>query len=191
MPKCIICYLEVESSLNGAVVCPNGHVAHEHCFKEWYVHSKNCPVCHEPYPPSVLAKYETYLKQFEKERLEEEKRVAQEKAAKKIEVITEKIRFLKFIEALEFMIEKKQYNSALAMLNGYNETHLSKDQKQKLLFLRGKINYFRRRYDLAIGSLFKLVKENFNFPDAFYYLGKSYEALGLVDKAKWAFDRVK
>ncbi|MHA1689908.1 MAG: RING finger domain-containing protein [Promethearchaeota archaeon] len=191
MTNCIICHKEIKKSLNGVIKCPNGHPIHDNCFKEWIVHSKNCPLCHEPYPPEILAKYEGYLKQLEKERLEEEKRVAQEKAAKKIEVITEKIHFLKFIEALEFMIEKKQYNSALAMLNGYDENHLSKDQKQKLLFLRGKINYFRERYDLAIGSLFKLVKENFNYPKAFYYLGKAYEALGLVDKAKWAFDRVK
>ena len=44
---------------------------------------------------------------------------------------------------------------------------------------------------MAINSLFKLVKEKFDYPDAFLYLGKSYEALGLEDKAKWAYDRVK
>jgi hypothetical protein len=43
---------------------------------------------------------------------------------------------------------------------------------------------------MAIGHLFKLVKEKYDYPEAFLYLGKSYQELGLEDKAKWAFDRV-
>ena len=44
---------------------------------------------------------------------------------------------------------------------------------------------------MAIGHLFKLVKEEYNFPEAFLYLGKAYEKLGLTEKAKWAFERAK
>jgi len=49
----------------------------------------------------------------------------------------------------------------------------------------------RGRYDLAINQLFKLIKEKYDYPEGFLYLGKAYEALGLEDKAKWAYERVK
>jgi hypothetical protein len=35
------------------------------------------------------------------------------------------------------------------------------------------------------------VKEKYDYPEGFLYLGKAYEALGLDDKAKWAYERVK
>ena len=35
----------------------------------------------------------------------------------------------------------------------------------------------------------KLVKIDFNYPLAFYYLGLNYEEMGLLDKVKWAYDR--
>jgi hypothetical protein len=35
------------------------------------------------------------------------------------------------------------------------------------------------------------VKQKFDYPDAFLYLGKAYEELGLEEKAQWAYDRVK
>ena len=44
---------------------------------------------------------------------------------------------------------------------------------------------------MAIGHLFKIIKETYDFPEAFLYLGKAYQALGLTEKAKWAFERVK
>ncbi len=191
MPTCIICHLDMSSTPNGIVVCPNGHAAHENCFKEWFLHSKNCPLCHEPYGSEVLRKYELFIRQKEKEIQEEENKIIHQKKIKKIEVITDRIRFLKFVEAIDFMIEKKQYSSAIAMLNSYKEELLTSQQKQMLLFLRGKLNYLRQKYDLAIGTLFKLVKEKFDYPEAFLYLGKAYKAIGLNDKAKWAFERAK
>ncbi|MHA1234564.1 MAG: tetratricopeptide repeat protein, partial [Promethearchaeota archaeon] len=71
--------------------------------------------------------------------------------------------------------------------NGSNSIQKGQD----ILFLKGKINYMRGRYDLAINQLFKLVKEKYDHPDGFLFLGKAYEALGLDDKAKWAYERVK
>ena len=58
------------------------------------------------------------------------------------------------------------------------------------MFLKGKMNFLRGRYDMAINHLFKLVKEKFDYPDAFLFLGKAYKEIGLDDKAQWAFDRV-
>ncbi|GAH54376.1 unnamed protein product, partial [marine sediment metagenome] len=51
-------------------------------------------------------------------------------------------------------------------------------------------NYLRGRYDMSINLLTKLVKEKYDYPEGFLYLGKSYEALNLKDQAKWAYDRV-
>jgi predicted Zn-dependent protease len=67
----------------------------------------------------------------------------------------------------------------------------SSEKSRRILFLKGKINYLKGRYDLAINQLFKLVKDKYDYPEGFFYLGKAYEALGLVDKAKWAYERVK
>ena len=60
-----------------------------------------------------------------------------------------------------------------------------------VIFLLGKANFLKGRYDLAINFLFKLVKLRYDYPDGFLLLGKAYEQLGLQDKAKWAFDRIK
>ncbi|MFX0057593.1 MAG: tol-pal system YbgF family protein [Candidatus Hodarchaeota archaeon] len=68
---------------------------------------------------------------------------------------------------------------------------MTTEKGRKITFLRGKINYLLGRYDLAISQLFKLVKEKYDYQDGFLYLGKAYEALGLSDKAKWAYERVK
>ena len=57
--------------------------------------------------------------------------------------------------------------------------------------MKGKVYFAMEKYDLAINNLFKLVKNhNFEFPDAFLYFGTAYQAIGLEDKAKWAFDRI-
>ena len=98
--------------------------------------------------------------------------------------------FQKFIESINILINEQEYDYALSRLELQEEANLSNEIEQNILFLKGKINYLRGRYDLTINQLFKLVKENYNYPDGFFYLGKAYEAIGLGDKAKWAYERV-
>ena len=110
---------------------------------------------------------------------------------KKMEKIASKITFLKFVESIQILIKEKEFEYALSRLDLHNEGNTSIEIQQDILFLRGKINYLRGRYDLAINQLFKLVKERYDYPDGFLFLGKAYEALGLEDKARWAYERVK
>ena len=99
--------------------------------------------------------------------------------------------FLKQVDAISDLLEKREYDKVLEKLNIFESQDLTKDNRHTILFLKGKTYYLKGRYDMAIGHLFKLTKENYDFPDAFLYIGKAYESLGLTEKAKWAFDRVK
>ena len=94
-------------------------------------------------------------------------------------------------EDCEILINEQEYDYALSRLDLHNNGSNSIQKGQNILFLKGKINYMRGRYDLAINQLFKLVKEKYDYSEGFLYLGKAYEALGLGDKAKWAYERVK
>ncbi len=84
----------------------------------------------------------------------------------------------------------KEYEYALSRLDLHDNDATSNQKSQTLMFLKGKINYLRGRYDMSINLLTKLVKDKYDYPEGFLYLGKSYEALGLKDQAKWAYDRV-
>jgi len=109
---------------------------------------------------------------------------------KKMEEVVSKMTYLKFVESIDILINQQEYDYALSRLELNEDSNISNRNEQNTLFLKGKINYMRGRYDLAISQLFKLVKEKYNYPDGFLYLGKAYEALGLDDKAKWAYERV-
>jgi len=163
--------------------CSNGHPVHDDCLKEWLLHSPNCPLCNGIYSQDVVEAGKTYLEQKEKEKLNVEIR-------KKIEIIADKMVFLKRIDIIDKLIESNQYDLALEKLDTLNENNLQDIKRQNVLFLKGKVFFLKGKYDLAIGHLFKLVKEKFDYKDAFLYLGKAYQALGLEDKARWAFERI-
>ena len=183
MPTCIICHMEISEGVDILRQCPNGHTVHDECLQEWLKHSPNCPLCNSPYTQDLVDKSKDLLKQEEIEKDKTER-------LKKIEVIAEKMVFLKFIDSIEELLEKELYNLAIEKLDAYENKTLPIDKKRNITFLKGKTFYLMGRYDMAIGNLFKLVKEKYDYPDAFLYLGKSYQELGLDDKAKWAFDRV-
>ncbi|MFX1497943.1 MAG: RING finger domain-containing protein [Promethearchaeota archaeon] len=190
MANCIICHLGINIKEDNFQECPNGHPTHEDCLKEWLTHASNCPLCNEPYPQELIEYFKDYI---EKKELEKKKAIEEEiekEKVKKIERVTDTVALMKFIESVELLIKEKEYDYALARLEMYDEENISTERERKILFLKGKINYLKGRYDLAINYLFKLVKEKFDYPDGFLYLGKSYEALGLTDKAKWAYDRI-
>ena len=191
MVNCIICHLEIVEGTDLYHNCPNGHPAHDDCLREWLVHSSNCPLCSEPYSEEFMRHFQNYLTQKEIEKQGEMDAIIQREKAETMQRITREMLFMKFLESIEKLLDANEFEYALSRLESYNDGKITEEKKRTLLFMRGKINYLRGRYDLAINSLFKLVKEQYDYPDAFLYLGKSYQELGLEDKAKWAFDRVQ
>ena len=190
MTSCIICHLGIIEGVDSFHECSNGHLTHTDCLKEWLLHSSNCPLCSEPYSSEVLNKFKDFIKLREDEKLAALNEALRIKELKKMEEIASKMTFLKFIESINILINEQEYDFALSRLELQEEANLSNEKEQDILFLKGKINYMRGRYDLTINQLFKLVKEKYDYPDGFLYLGKAYEAIGLGDKAKWAYERV-
>jgi len=191
MPSCIICHTEIDKSTEKAYDCPSGHPTHETCLSQWILHSESCPLCSKKYDSYIILRCNAYLakKTEEKEGTLEEQLIKKKKA--KIEIIASKIVFSKYIGIIDDLIEKHEFDSALEKLTTLEGAELSKNKDHFLMFLKGKTFFLKGRYDMAIGHLFKLVKDEYDFPEAFLYLGKSYEQLGLTEKAKWAFDRAK
>ena len=190
MTSCIICHLGIIEGVDSSQDCPNEHPTHSDCLKEWLLHSSNCPLCSDPYSNEVLNKFKDFIKLREDEKLAALNNELRIEELKKMEEIASKMTFLKFLESIYILINEQEYDYALSRLELREEANLSYEKEQDILFLKGKINYMRGRYDLTINQLFKLVKEKYNYPDGFLYLGKAYEALGLDDKAKWAYERV-
>ena len=190
MPSCIICHLNINEHTDSFKSCINLHLVHKKCLAEWLMHSHSCPLCSEPYSQEIIDQFKDYKHQKEQEKQAVLEKKLEEESQKKMQAVASKILFLKVIESIEQLIEAEKYNEAIEkLLNLYNEN--SNDEKNlKLLFLLGKVNYLKRRYDMTINFLFKLVKIKYDYPDGFLYLGKAYEKLGLNDKAQWAFDRI-
>jgi len=191
MATCIICHMGIIEGVDSSQDCPNGHLTHTDCLKEWLLHSSNCPLCREPYPDQVIDQFKEFFSQKETEKQAVIEDELKQEELKKIEQIASKITFLKFLESIEILINEGEFEYALSRLDLRNKGSVSIQKEHDILFLTGKINYMRERYDLAINQLFKLVKEKYDYPEGFLYLGKAYEALGLEDKAKWAYERVK
>jgi len=191
MATCIICHMGIIEGVDSSQDCPNGHLTHTDCLKEWLLHSSNCPLCREPYPDQVIDQFKEFISQKETEKQAAIESELKQEELKKMEQVTSKITFLKFLESIEILINEQEFEYALSRLDLHNNGSVSIQKKHDILFLTGKINYTRGRYDLAINQLFKLVKEKYDYPEGFLYLGKAYEALGLEDKAKWAYERVK
>ncbi|TFF90575.1 MAG: hypothetical protein EU548_02325 [Promethearchaeota archaeon] len=187
--KCIICHLDINEESEESEMCPNEHSAHSECLKEWLKHSKKCPLCRDSYDKSIIDKFKSYLAEEEAKVQEVLRKQKEEESRKEIKRIGAQMVFLKFIETIDNLINVKDYEGALERLESI-DSNINTDKGRNIIFLKGKINYLMGRYDLAINFLFKLVKEKFDYPQAFYYLGKSYEQLGLKEKAKWAFERV-
>ncbi|MEJ2295933.1 MAG: hypothetical protein P8Y23_14345, partial [Candidatus Lokiarchaeota archaeon] len=151
----------------------------------------NCPLCREKYADSVISKFENFLKEREADQKSIIEKELNEGVIKKMEVVTNQVAFLKFLETIDELIRIEEYEYALSRLDMHDDYPLTDPKGQQILFLKGKINYLQGRFDLAINFLFKLVKTKYDFPEGFLLLGKSYEELGLKDKAQWAFERVK
>lgn len=191
MPSCIICHLNVDENTDSHYTCNNGHPVHRYCLAEWLMHSQNCPLCSEPYSQNLINQFKDYMEKKEQEKQEALDKKLELETIKKMQEATKKIIFQKYFEINEKQLEQGQHEEVIEkLLNRYDENSVD-ENNLKVLFLLGKANYLKGRYDLAINFLFKLVKIKFDYPDGFLYLGKAYEKLGLKDKAQWAYDRVK
>ena len=51
---CNVCLMEITDGIDISIECPNGHLLHDDCFKEWIQYSKTCPKCKKPYPNDLL-----------------------------------------------------------------------------------------------------------------------------------------
>ncbi len=190
MPSCIICHLNINEHTDSFKSCKNLHLVHKTCLAEWLLHSQNCPLCSEPYSQSLIDQFKDYKDNKQKEKQAALDKELKEESIKKTQQVADKILFLKFVDSIEHLIEEEKFNEAIEkLLDLYNEN--STDERDlNILYLLGKANYLKGRYDMAINFFFKLVKIKYNYPDGFLYLGRSYEKLGLKDKAQWAYDRI-
>lgn len=156
-------------------------------MRQWFLSSRTklCPVCSEAYDlqhhAGVFAKWEetlaNQLKQREAAAQQEEyaacqaeQRVRDEMKAK-LDVISE-------------LISKEQFRAAVDKAFDI----LDEDETQvDALFLLGKTFYKMGKYALSVNHLMKLVKLDFGYPGAFFFLGRAYDKLELPGKVKWAY----
>jgi len=200
--SCVICHGPIDLSHFGReqvtknfVGCPNSHLCHYECLKKWIPHSLNCPVCHEKYDTHVINVFNEHLEQLEKDRKDAEMR-AQELQAKKEKRIQESENddpeFLEKLERVEKLMAQTKYMEALNLLWDIHDSYKFKikdPRHAKVLFDISYAFFKLNKYAQSIQQLMKLVKIDFNYPLAFYYLGLNYEEMGLLDKVKWAYDR--
>ncbi|MCP4760556.1 MAG: hypothetical protein GY870_02170 [archaeon] len=199
--SCVICYQEVSVNSSGEInpanhineaanytKCPNSHPVHlEPCLKQWLLSADKCPVCNTAYHPDVLAMFKGFIdaaKAEEEHKKQEEIAAAERETQQMFErdpVIEDKL-----IRANR-LIESRNFSSALNILFDVLDNDDSKNRDA--MFLIGKAHFHNNKFDLAVSNLMKLVKIEFSYPLGFYYLGKSFESIGLGEKAKWAYDR--
>jgi predicted Zn-dependent protease len=186
--QCIICHTEIIEKIDSYEECPNGHAAHTDCLREWLTNSYECPLCNTRYSDEIIEKHKDYIKKVEQQKEDELKQQQEQENREKIKEIAKEILFLKILKQVEENIAQQNYTDALNLVEGFNKK-FPEYKENKIMFLRGKINFLNGRYDMCINILFKLVKEDFDYPEAFDYLGRAYETLGLEEKAQWAFER--
>lgn len=199
---CVICHSPIDLTnfgrgdiIKNYVGCPNGHLIHYECLKKWINTSQNCPVCHEKYEMLVINIFREYLDQIERDRnaAEERKRIFKEKetleASKTYSIDPE---FEKKISHVTSLFTQGSYSEALNLLwDMHDSVKYSQNDPCYLLLLFNisMVYYSLKKPAQSIQQLMKLIRIDFKYPLAFYYLGLNYQEIGLKTKAKWAFDR--
>jgi len=190
MPTCIICHEEIEIQNDSNIknyTCPNEHQVHKKCLQDWLINSQVCPLCAENYDSNIISEFTGYFNKIKEQKERENQKKADMELEKVMNNIADEIILLEKLEISQNFIKLEEYEKALENLFDLNNEN---NQNMDVLFMIGKTFYLNKQYDLAVNYLMKLLKNDFNYPKGFYYLGKTYQALGLEDKAKWAFDRV-
>ncbi len=200
--SCIICHKPIEFDTaevetdpiltDRFIGCPNKHLAHIDCIKDWMLTSMSCPVCSELFHIKIVnffadykAKVEEEKRQIELQKMEEEKR--QKELAERWDPEFEKC----FGEALN-LEESQDYTNAIKKLWNLHDKYAPNPKMnghKDLLLELGRCYLLNKQYALANNQLMKLIKIDFNFPLAFYYLGLSYEYMNMKEKAIWAYER--
>ena len=183
--SCIICYTKIlvhsesANEIANYVRCNNGHYLHiDPCLKMWLINSESCPVCNSKYSNDILEKYskksqiDNILASDESHNKEQEEECV---------IIIDKLN-----RAKKLLLEQK-YNASLNII--FDILDHDDPDCVDAKFLLGKVYFLSGRFDLSINTLMRLVKRYYDYPLAFYYLGKNFESVGLDDKALWAYQR--
>ncbi|MHA1777552.1 MAG: hypothetical protein ACTSWC_12315 [Promethearchaeota archaeon] len=210
-PLCVICHAPINPKIHAShevannvnsnssnegdlVQCPNAHPVHRGCLKLWIVHSDLCPVCHEKYDPSVIASFNEFKQVYADQKQALKEREEMEQAQREREELLKKMdpEFTKKYNEADKLMKSGQYNEALnAFWDILDKKYFPiKDQRMLRTILNiGLIYYKLGKQAHAIKQFMKIVKIDYNYPLAFYFLGLCYDQLGAADKTKWALER--
>jgi tetratricopeptide (TPR) repeat protein len=200
---CVICHQPINLTHFGMgrvileqnyVGCPNGHLLHRECLKHWIVKNRDCPVCHEPYDVRVISVYNDYLNQLDADRkvAEERKRQLESQAAVAQDQPAADPDYEAKMQQAEQYALKEDFTAAMNIYWDIldQKKYPEKDARHLRLLLHLALVYYRMgKFAMSVKQLMNLVKIDFEYPLAFYYLGMSYEEVDLPDKAKWAYER--
>jgi tetratricopeptide (TPR) repeat protein len=196
---CIICRQPIDVSAEPTLddcfnavfaSCPNGHVIHVACLRDWMVQgAPTCPFCSTPYGEAIsnaFQEYAAYLAQV----CEAEEAAANEawcaaEAAAQAALDAVQVE----IDEAERWVEAGEYKRAVDRAWSLIDGGVKGKQHSHCLLLLGRAYLGQRQTALAIKQLMNLVRDDFDYPLGFYYLGLAYESLSLNDKAVWAFKR--
>ncbi len=183
--SCIVCHTKLlvstEHKIQSAnyVTCGNGHFLHiDPCLKMWLLNSETCPVCNARYTQQILDKHS---KKSQIDELLPPEVPHDENEVEECMVVLDKLN-----RAKKLLLEQK-YDASLNIIFDILDHDDPNNVDAK--FLMGKVYFLSGRFDLSINTLMRLVKRHFEYPLAFYYLGKNFESVGLDDKALWAYQR--
>ena len=199
--SCLICHVKIFldpsnekqglNELKGYGNCVNGHTVHLECLKKWIAHSDKCPMCNSIYPPILSSRFSVIINEenLRKEEKEKEKKLEEIAISAALEEVKQQKNdgIRDKINRAKILIDSGKFKPALNIL--FDILDHDDPQNIEAKFLIGKTHYLNNKFDLAVSNLMKLVKTKFDFPLAFYYLGKSFESINLKPKAKWAYER--
>ena len=207
--KCVVCYQDIdlddgfvsdsEGISENYISCNSNHVAHKTCIQQWLLNSKSCPVCHNDYSEDILNYFSSFIKKTKQKKIQEKEEKDLEEIRKQ-ELAANKRQFdadfePEIGERFQNLLDIAESGEIEKAIKGIWDILDEKDYEEKdlcnlkLLFTLGKLYYESGKSTLGIRQLMKLVKLEYSYPLAFYYLGRSFEKNDVLDKAKWAYDR--
>jgi tetratricopeptide (TPR) repeat protein len=199
---CVVCHqpIMINNFGTGKIIleqnyvgCPNGHLVHRDCLKQWIIHSKSCPVCHTEYNMRIINVFNDYVKQVKEDKLRAEKLKEQRliEESKTVDELDEP-EFKETFMRAEKLVQEGNFSGATNIYWDVidQKKYGQKDPRFKKILLFLSIAYLKMgKAAMAVRQLMKLVKIDYSYPLSFYYLGVSYSEVGLPDKEKWALER--
>ncbi|MHA1585384.1 MAG: hypothetical protein ACTSWL_09025 [Promethearchaeota archaeon] len=205
--QCSICHkhITLEFKTDGTlqqksdeyVSCPLEHVVHIDCLKRWIIHSKRCPICYEKYSNDVVELFLEHIEKVKKQKIQESEQVKKKEEELKRQQNAGPADDPEFDRKYkEAQMEIKNGNHSKAILELWNILdegyYTPNDHRNLKVRFTIAISYNKlAKYGLAIRQFMTLVKIDYNYPLAFYFLGLCYEKIEIYDKAHWAFVRAQ